>query len=190
MFDQLLQTDTAQIAVMPIDWPTHFDSLGESTLPPFFTLLAQSAQGEAQARRYRADGDGAGDDGAGSNQAAALHQELQMASVSERQDVLLKYLQPIAAKVLGVHPFQRVAIAESLNTVGLDSLMAMELKNQLETKLNINVAVADLLRGVTLNQIAAAFLMEWSGDASDMAVQGSSAEAGTDANAEWEVLQL
>ncbi|MEW6028989.1 MAG: amino acid adenylation domain-containing protein [Chloroflexota bacterium] len=49
----------------------------------------------------------------------------------------------------------RLSLDTPLDTLGLDSLMAMELKNSLETKLGAQISVASLLQGPTIASLAA-----------------------------------
>ncbi|MCC6456162.1 MAG: acyltransferase domain-containing protein, partial [Caldilineaceae bacterium] len=128
--------------------------------------------------------------GGGREQAAALRQELQTTPAAQRDALLLRHLQVVAARVLGIQSPDRVAVADALGTLGLDSLMAMDLKNQLDASLGVNVAVADLLQGSTLSQIATTFLEQWSQESGDVDTQLPNVGAAPDANAEWEVIEL
>jgi acyl carrier protein len=49
---------------------------------------------------------------------------------------------------------------QPLDTVGLDSLMAIELKNSLESKLGVNLSIASLLQGPTISSLAREMLGE------------------------------
>ena len=70
----------------------------------------------------------------------------------KRQKVLEDFLQGQAARVLGMEP-SRLSLNQPLDTMGLDSLMAMELKNSIESKLRINLSVASLLQGPTISKL-------------------------------------
>jgi acyl carrier protein len=56
------------------------------------------------------------------------------------------FIQRNAARILGMDA-ARLDLDQPLDTVGLDSLMAIELKNSLESKLGINLSIASLLQG-------------------------------------------
>jgi amino acid adenylation domain-containing protein/thioester reductase-like protein len=75
------------------------------------------------------------------------------AKPEDRQRVLEDFLQEKTAGVLGMQPSQ-LSIDQPLDTIGLDSLMAMELKNSLDTELEINLSVASLLKGPTISSLA------------------------------------
>jgi amino acid adenylation domain-containing protein/thioester reductase-like protein len=71
-----------------------------------------------------------------------------------RQKILEDFLQRQAARVLGMDATQ-LRLDQPLDTVGLDSLMAIELKNSLESKLGIKLSIASLLQGPTISSLAA-----------------------------------
>ena len=58
------------------------------------------------------------------------------------------------ARILGMDA-SRLRLDTPLDTLGLDSLMAMELKNSLESKLGAQISVASLLQGPTIASLAA-----------------------------------
>jgi amino acid adenylation domain-containing protein/thioester reductase-like protein len=82
------------------------------------------------------------------------HTKLLATQPAERRKVLEDFLQRQAARVLGMDP-ARLSLDQPLDTVGLDSLMAIELKNSLESKLGLNLSVASLLQGPTISSLAA-----------------------------------
>ena len=61
------------------------------------------------------------------------------------------------AQVLKCSP-TRVDAHEPLNRLGIDSLMAVELKNRVEADLETNLPVTALLQGPSLSQLAAQLL--------------------------------
>jgi len=81
------------------------------------------------------------------------HATLLNTEPASRQKVLEDFLQRQAARVLGMDP-SRLGIAQPLDTLGLDSLMAIEFKNALESKLGIKLSVASLLQGPTISSLA------------------------------------
>jgi phthiocerol/phenolphthiocerol synthesis type-I polyketide synthase D len=52
----------------------------------------------------------------------------------------------------------KIDVSQPLSALGLDSMMAMELKNRLELSLRIPVSVVDLLKGVSITEFAIALL--------------------------------
>ncbi len=85
------------------------------------------------------------------------HETLLNLAPAKRQKMLEDFLQRQAARVLGMDP-ARLALDQPLDTLGLDSLMAIELKNTLETKLGVNLQIANLLQGPTISSLVAEVL--------------------------------
>jgi aryl carrier-like protein len=77
--------------------------------------------------------------------------DLRAAEPSERQAGLDKFLADQVQCALALP--QAVDRHESLLNLGMDSLMAMELRNRLLTALGVRVAVADLLEGATVTDM-------------------------------------
>ncbi len=63
-------------------------------------------------------------------------------------------IQQHTARILGMDA-SRLSLDTPLDTLGLDSLMAMELKNSLESRLGAQISVASLLQGPTIASLAA-----------------------------------
>ncbi|HWQ35153.1 MAG TPA: amino acid adenylation domain-containing protein [Blastocatellia bacterium] len=72
----------------------------------------------------------------------------------ERQQLLSAHIQTQLARVLGLSA-SRLDPHQPLNTLGLDSIMAIELKNGLEARLGVHLPIAALLQGPTVNELAA-----------------------------------
>jgi amino acid adenylation domain-containing protein/thioester reductase-like protein len=85
---------------------------------------------------------------------------------SERnnQHQLEDFLKRQAARVLGMDP-ARLDANKPLDTLGLDSLMAMELKNSLESRLGVQLPVSSLLQGPTVSELVTQILDQLDGSA-------------------------
>jgi acyl-CoA synthetase (AMP-forming)/AMP-acid ligase II/acyl carrier protein len=70
---------------------------------------------------------------------------------------LTSYLQELVAQVLKVAPSQ-LDYQQSLSTVGIDSLIAIELQNSIETKLGVVLPMANILEGSSIAELARAVL--------------------------------
>ncbi len=140
VLDWLLHHDASQAVVAPIDWPQLLDSLPASRLP---ALLAGFADRRSSSGRQG---------GVSEPKGRLTKEELLTASPEERSARLHSYLRSQIARVIGVAP-SKLADERPLNTFGLDSLMAIELKNTIEANLGVALPVASLLRGPTLSQL-------------------------------------
>jgi len=83
-----------------------------------------------------------------------VQETLVNAEPAQRQKVLKEFLLGQVTRVLGMDP-SRLDFHQPLDTLGFDSLMAMELKNTLETRLGVTVQVASLLQGPTITSLVA-----------------------------------
>lgn len=92
--------------------------------------------------------------GTGSSQARRAILE---AAPEERLAVVVDYLRTKLARVLGIAP-AALDIQQPVNTLGLDSLTALELRNTLESELEITVPVVHLIQGPTVVELASVLL--------------------------------
>ncbi|MEZ0362621.1 SDR family NAD(P)-dependent oxidoreductase [Mycobacterium sp. pUA109] len=131
----LLTCRAAQVAVLDVDWARWCAGLGSGTPP----LLSQV---------YAADGDAAAG-GPGRGLAEALHG----APPEERQRLLESYLRELTAAKLGVAP-SALDVAAPLGGLGVDSLITLELRIQIERDLGVVVPVARLLDGPSVASVS------------------------------------
>ncbi|MBN8657042.1 MAG: AMP-binding protein, partial [Anaerolineae bacterium] len=78
---------------------------------------------------------------------------------AKRQQALEGFIQKNTARILGMD-VTRLDLSQPLDTLGLDSLMAIELKNSLESKIGVNLSIATLLQGPTISSLAKEILGE------------------------------
>ncbi|MFN8400210.1 MAG: amino acid adenylation domain-containing protein [Anaerolineales bacterium] len=78
---------------------------------------------------------------------------------AKRQQALEGFIQRNTARILGMDA-ARLDLNQPLDTLGLDSLMAIELKNSLESKIGVNLSIATLLQGPTISSLAKEMLGE------------------------------
>src|SRR6185369_11313246 len=75
----------------------------------------------------------------------------------QRQSMLEAHLLERVARILRISP-SRLNHHQSLSTLGLDSLMAIELKNDIETNLDLILPLVSLLQGPDIEQLTAQIL--------------------------------
>lgn len=134
---RVLQQRLAHLVAINVDWTTARETSLTGQLPPMFTQLEVRGGAEQV------------DDGS----ADALLVNLRQAKESERAEVLSGYLRDVTSRVLGLEP-EQVSTEENLNSLGLDSMMAIEMKHRVEAVLQIEVSVLDLLQGATITGLA------------------------------------
>jgi NADPH:quinone reductase-like Zn-dependent oxidoreductase/acyl carrier protein len=125
--EELLGRRVAQAVVFPVRWATF---LGGRDVPPF---LRDVVRGSAPARPPAA------------GQGPALLREIAEAPESERAGVLLAHVRQQALKVLGLGAGHPLDPDQPLSSLGLDSLMAVELRNALGESLGVKVELGRIL---------------------------------------------
>jgi thioester reductase-like protein len=125
----------AQIGVMDINW-RRFHAGG--TPPALLAGLIQPASTQApENSRFR--------------------EALRAARSEERQPMLEDYLRQQLAKVLRAAP-SGIDVHQPLSNLGIDSLMAIELRTKIQTDLGVVVPIAQVLQGPTLRQMTGLLL--------------------------------
>jgi phthiocerol/phenolphthiocerol synthesis type-I polyketide synthase C len=131
----LLTLSATQVAVLRVDWARRRSELRQGLNPPLIVDLLRAPVGPPAA------GDA-----------------LRRAGRQERQRALQSYLRDQVARKLDLTP-SRLDIQLPLNQLGVDSLIAVELRAQIEHDLGIVVPVVQLLDGPSVSSLA-----DWLGD--------------------------
>jgi acyl transferase domain-containing protein len=100
---------------------------------------------------------------------------LRSTPAGERQAVLERHLQRRVAGVLRLPP-ARLDVHRPLSTMGIDSLMAVELKNGVERELEVSLPLIQLIQGPTVAELAALLLEQLAGNGSAPAARPPRAE--------------
>ncbi|MBV9279370.1 MAG: SDR family NAD(P)-dependent oxidoreductase [Chloroflexi bacterium] len=137
IMDLLMGHHPAQSAVLAADWPRVFESY--PFIPPMILHLGRDDSANASADEAAEE---------------SIAERLLRASSEERQGLVEGFLQEMVARVMRLDPSQ-LDLALPLNTLGMDSMMAIELKNRVEQGVNASLSVVDLLQGATIAQLAA-----------------------------------
>jgi NADPH:quinone reductase-like Zn-dependent oxidoreductase/NAD(P)-dependent dehydrogenase (short-subunit alcohol dehydrogenase family) len=130
--------DLPEIAVMPMDWARFISRLPSARTDPFLAVIRESVQLESD----------------GGAVTGVLRETLLAAPAEERVPLVEQFVQAELAKVLELDP-EALPLDQPLNTVGLDSLMALELKNRVEVGIAINLPIVSLIQGPTISQLSA-----------------------------------
>ncbi|MEM9853936.1 MAG: type I polyketide synthase, partial [Pseudomonadota bacterium] len=127
--DLLMEDGATQALVLGADWDRMAKNFPTGTPPRIIADLVSEAD--------------SGTSGP-SEEWRALMAELEAVTKAERVPLLERHLQTMATKVLGLAPDQKLDTRTPLNEMGLDSLMAVELVNQISATSGIKLHVTDL----------------------------------------------
>ena len=97
---------------------------------------------------------------------AGVARALELAPAEGRIQMVLEDLRARIGRVTGA-PEDDIPTDQPLTAMGLESLMAVEFKSQVETAYGVSLTVAMLLRGASLDEVARYVLQERFGEAED-----------------------
>jgi myxalamid-type polyketide synthase MxaB len=149
--------------------------LNRGPLPP---LLREVAPAEGVAQPAAAD----------RPEDAALREELRSVDVAQREAMLARFFSEQLAQIMGMDAAS-IDTKQPLNTLGLDSLMAIELKINIETRLKVTVPMAAFMESPSVSSLAKAvakLVGQGSGGQTEGAQTSASDEAA--ATADWDPL--
>ena len=150
MLGRLIGQSAPQVVAVPVDWRRYraFYPAGNASL-----LFSELARDEDEVLRAA---------GCSSERRDAIL----AAEPPQRRQLLQSYLSEQVARVLGVSP-SKLDVQQSLIHLGLDSLMAVELKNRIAVDLKVNVPIAKFLQGFSVDQAVAQVLDQLAEDAAN-----------------------
>jgi phthiocerol/phenolphthiocerol synthesis type-I polyketide synthase D len=135
---RLLRQSATQVLALPVDWKQYRELHPADSASP---LLSELMREEAEVPRA-------------AGHKSARRDALLMAGPRERRQLLQSYLTEQVARVLGLSP-SKLDLEQPLSSLGLDSLMAVELKNRIAVDLGVNVPVVKFLQGFSVDQAVA-----------------------------------
>lgn len=139
LLESVIDFPAAQVAVLPINWPLFIKQFPEDQEPLLisdFVQNARSKQGEAAAAK------------------SDILEKLNKAKPADRKELLVGHLRDQAIKILGLDSSYPLDVKQPLNEVGLDSLMAIELKNALSSAVGKNLPATLLFNYPTIESLA------------------------------------
>ncbi|MDZ8033646.1 type I polyketide synthase [Nostoc sp. DedSLP04] len=140
--DYLMGTTNVQTVVADMEWQRFkqlYEAKGRGLL---FKDIETQAQPQPQTSERRTE----------------IWQRLsQVELTSDRQEILTAYFQQELAQVLQLNlstQITTVNIQQPLDTMGLDSLMMLELRNQVQRDLEVDIPMVKLMEGITLSELS------------------------------------
>ncbi|NET12288.1 MAG: SDR family NAD(P)-dependent oxidoreductase, partial [Okeania sp. SIO1H6] len=129
----LLSGYQSQVGVFPVNWSEFFRQMpGLAKLRYLEAFTTKSVE---------------------QNQDNRILEQLNAASDGEQEQLLTSYLQSKIAHIMGMTVSQ-IELEKSLTMMGLDSLMAVELRNQIQTELGADIPATRFMEGITIQLLA------------------------------------
>ncbi|MGC4093803.1 MAG: KR domain-containing protein [Polyangiaceae bacterium] len=137
--EQLIERDLTQATVLWISDAQAFAerNFSSSAKLSFIEEVARAAADSAQSRESSAD---------------MLGELRELADPAEQYERVLLALRELLARVLRLK-LEQVDVQASLSQLGLDSLLAVELKNRLFSELSVSFSVVELLRETRIDEL-------------------------------------
>ncbi len=148
----LQQQHAGRWASCAMDW-SRWQKLTVSSMKvsPRFAPLARETQKQDK-------------DSGSSQEGIHIRKTLLAAAPEYRKEVLLGFLRDKVARVLGSTP-DKIDLAKPLTDIGVDSLMAVELRNWIEGELRVNLPIAELMQGPSVDRLTDVLLVQLTSDA-------------------------
>ena len=150
---RLLGQTANQVAALPVNWKQYREFHPANSASPLLTELAREVAGVTQA----------------ADRTSEKRHALLAAEPVARRQLLQSYLSEQVARALGLSP-SKLDPQQSLSELGLDSLMAVELKNRIAVDLKVNVPVVRFLQGFSVDQAVTQVLEQLTTEAVDPTV--------------------
>jgi acyl carrier protein len=137
--EKLLGQSYAQIGVITINWGEFAQQFSTQKIPFLISELVNSVKQQSKPL-------------ASHTQKPLIREQWHNVSPAEQEQKLITYLQSTVAYVLGLNA-QQMDNTQPLNSLGLDSLMTVELKNRLQADLGVDIPIAQFIEGITISDL-------------------------------------
>jgi NAD(P)-dependent dehydrogenase (short-subunit alcohol dehydrogenase family)/acyl carrier protein len=136
----ILDGNQTQVAVMPANWTVFRQAHQDDPIPmpPLLSTLLSDLELEPASKKS------AKEDG--------IREHLLNAVPEEQGELLKKYVQEQVARALRM-PSSKIGADQALGTLGLESLMAIELRNRLEADLKLKLSATLIWNYPTISQL-------------------------------------
>jgi acyl transferase domain-containing protein len=139
LLGRFLRQAPANVGVIRMDWERLGNFMGVSSLAPRFVDLARELSAGAASSPKQS--------------ASAVRKALLAAPPAERREKIIALLREQVSRILGTAE-DKLDADRPLTEFGLDSLMAVELRNWIEGDLRLTLSSVEILRGPSLSQLA------------------------------------
>ncbi|PSF37562.1 short-chain dehydrogenase [Aphanothece hegewaldii CCALA 016] len=137
ILEQLLGQFSGQIGIFSINWTILQKQIQSKSINSFLSELLTLPVTENSNQPIKP---------------RTILQTIQEAKKDEVYAILLKYFREKVSRILKLDAFH-IKDDDSLNSLGFDSLMAIELRNLIIKEFNLQIAVENILEGITLTEL-------------------------------------
>jgi acyl transferase domain-containing protein/acyl carrier protein len=137
---RLLNQPAANVVVLPVRWQAFLEAIPGAP-PPMLRVMAKTAVRRKETTRTDAAG-------------SALKAQLLSVSAPERTDILVAFLRQQVGKALGLENGDGVDLQATFTDLGLDSLMAVEVRNGVASALGQSLPASLVFDHPTIAQLA------------------------------------
>ncbi len=143
IFERLVNCEHVQAAVLPIKWQTFFRQFRQEQIPPLFTEIFEEITSCGETSRS--------DDGSGTSH---LLEDILQAQAGARSDLVCDHIRRQVIKILRLDMTQPVDFQRGLTEIGMDSLMAVELRNLLQTDFKGPIPTSVMFECPTIRELS------------------------------------
>ncbi|MDY6949879.1 MAG: type I polyketide synthase [Thermodesulfobacteriota bacterium] len=120
ILEKLVTEDAVQVCVLPVNWSTFLEKSYGDVRPPFFDSFSHDKKERRTEKRQTS---------------SPFVHRLEEAPAEDRHELLTAHIQAQIVRVMGLSSAEEIEPRQRLFDAGIDSLMAVELKNRLEATL-------------------------------------------------------
>jgi amino acid adenylation domain-containing protein len=139
-----IRQEAVQVGVMRVEWARLMGALAGAAPPPRFAHLVEQAHGAANSSQA---------------EEVAVRAMILAAPPAERKEKLQFLIRDRLARVLGTVA-DKIDHDRSMLEMGVDSLMAVQLRNWIEGELRVTLPIVELMRSPTVEQLADVLLAQ------------------------------
>ncbi len=132
MMDMLFAQEKAQIAVLPVNWKIFLSE--HKTVTSWLSILSEETRRSGAKSNTRSASNISNSASAGS---IDLQQQLATVPPNQQRQFLVEHVHAQVVKAIGLESGQKIDPRQPFNELGLDSLMAVELRNMLSKSLQL-----------------------------------------------------
>jgi acyl transferase domain-containing protein/NADPH:quinone reductase-like Zn-dependent oxidoreductase/NADP-dependent 3-hydroxy acid dehydrogenase YdfG/acyl carrier protein len=139
---KVVQQNLAQVGVVPIDWSKFTAQFPSDIELPFLAEFTNTIESKI------------------TPQVAELRQQLEASAPKQRPILLMNYVRSQIAKVLNLTSTEEIDPKEGFLQLGMDSLMAVELRNRLQSSLGCSVPASLIFDYPTVDALVSYLIQE------------------------------